>query len=164
MRQQLINAFTDIYILDLHGHATKEKRAPDGNTDRNVFDIRQGVAIGIFVKEPGKTGPAKVHHAHLWGTREAKYEWLAEHTVEGTCWTELDPLPPFYLFVPQDTEFKTEYEEGWKITDVMGENGDPAPGIVTTHDQFAISWSRDEAKQKVARLLQTAFEEEARSL
>ena len=72
MRRALMQTFTDIYVLDLHGNAKKREVAPDGGKDENVFDIQQGVAIGIFVKEPGKQGPARVHHAELWGTREAK--------------------------------------------------------------------------------------------
>lgn len=46
----------------------------------------------------------------------------------------------------------------------MSENGNPAPGIVTTHDEFAISWSIDEARSKVNRLLDTSSEEEARAI
>jgi hypothetical protein len=60
MRQQLMNAFTEIYILDLHGSSKKKETAPDGSPDENVFDIQQGVTLGIFVKEPNKEGPAKV--------------------------------------------------------------------------------------------------------
>ena len=55
MRQQLMNAFTDIYVLDLHGNAKKKEKCPDGSKDENVFDIQQGVAIGIFVKEAGES-------------------------------------------------------------------------------------------------------------
>ena len=43
-------------------------------------------------------------------------------------------------------------------------NGDPAPGIVTTQDDFAISWTSEESASKVERLLQTKSEAEARSL
>jgi hypothetical protein len=72
MRQALMQTFTDIYLLDLHGNTKKRETAPDGGKDENVFDIQQGVAIGIFVKQPGKQGPAKVYHADLWGTRAKK--------------------------------------------------------------------------------------------
>ena len=40
--------------------------------------------------------------------------------------------------------------------------GDPAPGIVTTHDQFAISFTAPEAKDKVRLFLDTQDESEAR--
>jgi hypothetical protein len=86
MRRSLMQTFTDIYVLDLHGSAKKREVAPDGGKDENVFDIQQGVAIGIFVKESGKRGPGNVHHAELWGGREAKYAQLGTDDVETTTW------------------------------------------------------------------------------
>ncbi|GAG32152.1 unnamed protein product, partial [marine sediment metagenome] len=75
MRQSLMHTFDDIYVLDLHGNAKKKETAPDGSKDENVFDIMQGVAVGLFIKR--KNGPikkpAKVSHAEVWGTRELKY-------------------------------------------------------------------------------------------
>ncbi len=50
MREELMNTFDKIYILDLHGNAKKKETAPDGSPDQNVFDIMQGVSINIFVK------------------------------------------------------------------------------------------------------------------
>lgn len=138
------------------------------------------MAIGIFVKRQANAGIARtatVHHADLWGPREVyqkgeqkpyliggKYHWLAEHALETTEWTILNPQPPFYLFTPQQTEYLTEYEAGWKISDIFQPNGDPAPGIVTTQDEFAISWTEDEAIRKVERFLSTSTEAEARQL
>jgi hypothetical protein len=46
----------------------------------------------------------------------------------------------------------------------MNLNGDPAPGIVTTQDEFAISWTREEAIAKVERLLGTDNEADARDI
>lgn len=77
MRQSLMDTFTDIYLLDLHGNANKKERTPEGDKDGNVFDIRQGVSIGIFIKESGKTGRARVRHAESWGLRQGKYQALA---------------------------------------------------------------------------------------
>ena len=56
MRQSLMKTFTEIYILDLHGNSLKKETAPDGGKDENVFRIRQGVAIALFVKEKEKNG------------------------------------------------------------------------------------------------------------
>lgn len=164
MRESLLRTFTDAHLLDLHGNAKKKEKTPGGGKDENVFDIQQGVAIGIFSKEAGVIELAKVNHADLWGVRNAKYGWLAEQTIETTPWTELAASSPAYLFTPQDTELLAEYEQGWKITEVMNQNGDPAPGIVTTQDQFAISWSQEEAKRKVHSFLQTESEDEARTM
>jgi predicted helicase len=78
MRQSLMDTFTDIYILDLHGSLMKKETAPDGSKDENVFDIQQGVAIGIFVKDSKTKKPTTVHFAEMWGLREYKYTQLME--------------------------------------------------------------------------------------
>ena len=57
MRQQLVQAFSAIYIYDLHGNTKKKERAPDGGQDENVFDIMQGVAIMFCIKQSGHSGP-----------------------------------------------------------------------------------------------------------
>ena len=118
MRRALMNAFTDIYFFDLHGNAKKGGRARR-RKDENIFDIQQGVAIGIFVKEPGKAGPAQVHHAELWGKRQDKYDWLLENGLETTPWQELAPQAPFYVFIPQNMDLLDEYEQSWRVTDVI---------------------------------------------
>jgi hypothetical protein len=55
MRQSLMKTFDDIYIIDLHGNSKKKEKCPDGSKDENVFDIQQGVAIAIMIKD-GKNG------------------------------------------------------------------------------------------------------------
>lgn len=165
MRASLMQTFDVLHVLDLHGNSKKKEVAPDGGKDENVFDIQQGVAISLFVKRrAGTTGATEIRHADLWGSREFKYAWLAEHDVTSTSWQTVVPKAPRRIFVPQDDELLTEYERGWSIVDAMDQNGDPAPGIVTTHDEFAISWTREEAIAKVERFLQTTSEDEARSL
>ena len=146
MRQQLIETFTDIYILDLHGNATKKERAPDNGPDRNVFDIRQGVAIALFIKEAGKDGPATVRHADLWGTREAKYTSLAAQDVATTRWEVIEPASPNYLFKPWDNELEQEYGQWPKITEVMPVN---SSGIVTGQDSISVAYSRTEILDRV---------------
>jgi hypothetical protein len=84
--------------------------------------------------------------------------------VENSEWTELTPEAPSYLFAMEDLPVKQEYEGYWSIPEIMSENGAPAPGIVTTHDQFAISWNETEAREKIEHFLSTHSEEEARGL
>ena len=93
-----------------------------------------------------------------------KYATLDAESVELTGWEELAPAAPAWLFVPQDADLLAEYGCGWSLRDIFAPNGDPAPGIVTTHDEFAISWTPEEAAQKVERLLATQTEAEARGL
>ncbi|MHC5862647.1 N-6 DNA methylase, partial [Nostoc sp.] len=48
MRQSLKKSFDTIYTLDLHGNSTKKEKSSDGSDDKNIFDIQQGVSIGLF--------------------------------------------------------------------------------------------------------------------
>jgi len=180
MRRSLMKTFDDIYILNLHGNAKKKEIAPDGTKDENVFDIQQGVAIGIFVKRQGAENkkPAAVYHADMWGLREilktehggskelvgGKYRALYDNDVFSTEWKRLEPGEPFLLFIPQQKKLQGEYLQSWSVADIFRPYGDPAPGIVTTQDEFAISWSPKEAIEKVHALLSTKTEEEAREL
>ncbi len=174
MRQSLMKTFDDIYVLDLHGNSKKKEKAPDGGKDENVFDIQQGVAIAIFVKRGASNQTAVVHHADLWGLREihgesadgqkvisgGKYAWLWENDLESTPWNLVTPQAPFYLFTPQDTDLRAEYEKGWKITDIFPVN---SVGIVTARNALTIHWSREDAWHTVQKFLDLT-EEEARSV
>lgn len=164
MRDQLMRAFTDIYVLNLHGDSTRQERAPDGGPDVNVFDIQQGVAIALFVKRPNVEDRARIVYADLWGDRDSKYEWLETHDINTTQWTQADAQEPLFLFVPRDANLREEYARGWDVARIMSRNGAPAPGVVTTHDEFAISFTPEEAREKVERLCATADEAEARRI
>lgn len=169
MRKSLLETFDEIWLLDLHGNSKRKERSPDGGRDQNVFDIQQGVAISIFVKHGGRGEDlASVRHADLWGDRgdlkSGKYSWLAENSLVTTDWSELSPRSPDYFFTPRDYELAAEYEAGRSIPSIFCLNGDPAPGIVTTHDQFAVSWDAEDAIGKIERFLATETEEDARQL
>ncbi|MBM4273173.1 MAG: DNA methyltransferase [Deltaproteobacteria bacterium] len=146
MRQQLMQTFDEIYLLNLHGNAKKKEVCPDGSKDENVFDIQQGVAIGIFAKTPGNPGPARVLYADLWGLREGKYKTLAEMGLADTPWQELQPGPPFYLFVPQALDLRDEYDRGWPVNEIFPVN---SVGIVTARDSLTIGWSEEAIWERV---------------
>ncbi|MDW8134279.1 MAG: N-6 DNA methylase, partial [Bacteroidia bacterium] len=115
MRYSLLQTFDEIYILDLHGNSLKREKAPDGSPDENVFDIRQGVAIGIFIKyspneqrrpssRSASSPTAKnksIYHAELWGKRGDKYAWLESHSLPDSGFQPITPEPPFYFLQPK---------------------------------------------------------------
>ncbi len=78
MRQALMKTFDDIYILDLHGNSKKKEKAPDGSPDQNVFDITEGVSIGIFVKRRAQSDSAKLPPALAGGKPIQNNSALAE--------------------------------------------------------------------------------------
>lgn len=147
MRQSLMRTFDDIYILDLHGNSLKKETCPDGSKDENVFDIRQGVAIAIFIKQGEKNeSDAVVRHAELWGLREQKYAWLEKHDISETAWCNLQPKSPFYLFVPKDEYFFAFYNAFIPVTEIFPVN---SVGIVTARDSLTIHWSSEETWRTV---------------
>lgn len=183
MRWHLMQTFDEIRVLDLHGNSLKKEKAPSGETDQNVFDIRQGVAISFFLKRPKDVRgnrdaleakdtaetvptrePSTVHHAELWGTRGEKYSWLETHDVNTTKWQEVKPQARFFLFTPVNRSAKELYDRFVPVPLIFSPNGRPAPGIVTTQDEFAISWTPEEAIHKVRLLLGTASEADAREI
>jgi len=157
MRESLFNSFTEIYILNLHGSSRKKERCPDGSKDENVFDIQQGVAIGIFVKEQGKKGPAKVHYADLWGKRDFKYDFLAKNSVESFEWQELKPHSPRYFFVPRKEILIEEYEQSWSIKDIFPVN---STGIKTHRDHFAIDHDENTLSRRIEDFRSERFSDE----
>ncbi|MBN1668786.1 MAG: protein kinase [Anaerolineales bacterium] len=152
MRQSLLQTFDEIYVLNLHGNTKKRETSPGGGKDENVFEIQQGVAIGIFVKRPdGVKGEearlAQVHHADYWGVEQSKTEQLMGNDISTTGWDVLTPEAPFYLLVPQDTGLRSEYEPWWQVVDIFPKN---SVGIVTGHDNQTIAFERDDAKNLAA--------------
>ena len=153
-----MQSFTDISIMNLHGNSKKKEKCPDGSKDENVFDIQQGVAVGILVKEFQKKAEATVHYADLWGLREAKSDLLYELDIKETEWGDVRPQTPNYFFIPQETKLLTEYEKGWKLTEIFPVN---SVGVVTARDHFTIRWSREEVWQTIQDF-RNISEEEAR--
>ena len=154
MRASLMESFNQLYFIDLHGNSKKKERSPDGSKDENVFDIEQGVAISLMVKRPGL--PKGVWRADWWGDRQAKYERAAQEQFAPSRFDEIEVVKPLSLFTHRDVTAERGYAELWSVADIFGRNGDPAPGIVTTHDEFAISFTPEEAVNKVKRLLEPA--------
>jgi predicted helicase len=168
MRSHLRETFDRIFVLDLHGNAKRKEASPDGSPDKNVFDIQQGVAIIVAVKRraanAGAKAPAPVHHAELWGTRDAKNQALWQSSTASLDAQDVSPVAAPWRFKPTDTETEATYRLGFSLSELFSPNGRPAPGIVTTQDEFAVSWSASEAAAKVAALLSSQSEAEARKL
>jgi len=154
MRQSLMNTFQCVRVLDLHGNANKMERSPDGSEDKNVFDIRQGVAICLASR--GGTEVA-VRHAGLWGSREEKYAWLGRHSVGDTSFMRLAPDSPYYFFEPQNTDCRDEYDRGWKINEFMPVN---SAGFITARDHFVVDFDRDELLSRIADFVDPKLSDE----
>jgi hypothetical protein len=149
MRQQLIQSFDSIDILDLHGNSTKKETSPDGSEDNNVFDIKQGVAIFLAQRLLNKkaTKPS-YRHAHFYGLRQQKYTDLLSNTFNNIEMASFSPLSPFYSFLPQNTDVLVEYSEYPSVVEMMPIN---VLGFQTHRDNFAISFQKDILMERIEK-------------
>ena len=137
MRQSLAKTFDEIYILNLHGDSGENKN------DKNVFDIRVGVCISIFVKyqnspslarsnsesspslaEGDKGGGYNLAQIHYFSTKDNeilrradKFSLLndiAQNGLDSIKWQNLKLDSPYFWFVPKDFS-NAEYENFWAL-------------------------------------------------
>lgn len=160
MRKRLGETFSKITIFDLHGNSKRRETTLTGRPDENVFAIQQGVCILAAEKRP--RNQSQILRGDYFGTREEKNIFLGSNALNAVNTEEIQSFGPEWPFEKKDLGIEAEYRNYFSLPDIFSQNGDPAPGIVTTHDEFAISWSRDDAIRKVEMLCGTATEAEAR--
>jgi predicted helicase len=141
MRQSLMQTFNLIYVLDLHGSVAKKSVERE---DENVFDIEQGVAISIFVKNNKLQN--KVYRGDLWGKRKEKYQFLAEGDVMNISWKEVFPVSPYYVFAEQDAGLRQTYDQGIPISKVFVLQ---SSGIKTHRDALVIGFDQNTLIEKL---------------
>ena len=137
MRESLAKTFDEIYILNLHGDSTEDKN------DKNVFDIRVGVCISLFVKyqnslslarsnsesspslaEGDKGGGYNLAQIHYFSTKDneilrradkfALLNDIAQNGLDSIKWQVLNLDSPYFWFVPKDFS-NAEYENFWAL-------------------------------------------------
>ena len=158
MRQRLLETFDRIYILDLHGNTTKKEVSPDGSPDKNVFDIKQGVSINLFVKtgKKEKSALGEVFHFDLFGERTSKYEFLWSRDLDTANFQKLETPPPNFFFVPKDFSAQAEYDAGFPVRSLFGNFNS---GIKTHRDQLVIAFTGDEIAKVKKDLQELSVEE-----
>ncbi|HEO8743061.1 TPA: N-6 DNA methylase [Campylobacter upsaliensis] len=154
MRESLYKSFDEIYILNLHG---SDK---DAKNDENVFDIKIGVCISLFIKyknEPSKGATifyASTAQKGIFKRAEkfALLDDMAQRGLNAIKWERLSPNEPYFWFVPKSFESE-EYEDFWALV------GDKAlakskavflnfnSGVETGKDNIAIQPSKSAMEQ-----------------
>lgn len=147
MRKSLLDSFDEIYILNLHGNSRIGETCPDGSKDENVFDIQQGVAIGIFVKSSPQPSPSQeeekgeiktnLFYADLWGLRENKNNWLLQNDIKTIKWEKLASGSPYYFFIPKDLKKEKTYRNFVGIRDILLMY---CSAVVTSNDDTLVSF------------------------
>ncbi|GAA8813015.1 DNA methyltransferase [Helicobacter pylori] len=147
LRRSFLECYDELYILNLHGNARKKEKTPQGAKDENVFNIKQGVSINLFVKNP-QTTKQKIHYYDVYGERAEKYAFLAQNDLNSIEWLELTPRKPFYLLLPLETRLLDEYEQGFSVKDMFQIS---SVGIVTGKDRIFIANNTESLKEQVLK-------------
>ncbi len=147
LRRSLLECYDELYILNLHGNARKKEKTPQGAKDENVFNIKQGVSINLFVKK-AQTTKQKIHYYDVYGQRAEKYAFLAQNDLNSIEWLELTPREPFYLLLPLETRLLDEYEQGFSVQKMFQIS---SVGIVTGKDRIFIANNTESLKEQVLK-------------
>ena len=160
MRKNLLETFDEIYIIDLHGNANKKETHPDGSKDENVFDIREGVSINIFVKtgRKAKNALATFFYFDIYGRRTEKYDFLSSNSLKTIPWRVLKFDDTNHFFVPKDFTLKEEYDKGFKIDELFPFH---SSGIKFRKDNLLVkkNFTRQDVK-RMLEILNTETDEE----
>ena len=161
MRRHLADDFDAIYIIDLGGNARKGLQV----SDANVFGIRIGVSINLFVKKNQDSSgmPGIFYHRtdDLWN-RKQKFDFLnkCQHTG-GIEWKSIQPdTRHTWLTEGLHTEFDTFMPMGTKkAKSAKGGDGEAifklySYGVVTSRDNLAYSFDLPLLQERVRTFIE----------
>ncbi len=175
MRKRLADDFDAIYILDLGGNARKGLKV----SDANVFGIRVGVSINLFVKN-GRTinrpttnervsVPTRIFYYRtddLWNKKQ-KFDFLNEREHVGNInWQPIQPdARHTWLTEGLHAEFETFIPIGTK--DVKKERSEAVDvifqtysnGVKTNRDAWAHNFNRNTLAENISRMIETYNEQ-----
>lgn len=134
MRWSVFKSFSKAYIINLHGNS-KEGEV----SDENVFDIQQGVAITILVKNCNNSN-FSIKYIDINGDRNNKYNWLNSHNIFDINST-IPLVEPYYFFMPILSNAESKYDNGFLTSELFPVN---SAGIVTSDDKVLTSDNREE--------------------
>ncbi len=153
MRKKLLDDFDEIYILNLHGSSKRQEKTPEGGKDENVFDIQQGVAIIILVKN--KNLNKLIKYTDVWGLREGKYGFLDNYDIENTRWQNLKPIDPQNFFVVKNFGEEGKYKKFISISDIFAKFN---AGIATGKDDVLVDFNKHSLLRKLSINDKSVFE------
>ena len=169
MRKHLAADCDAIYILDLGGNARKGLKV----SDANVFGIRVGVSINLFVKKqerPSETPRIFYYHTdELWNKKQ-KFDFLIEcQHIGSIAWQSIQPdsrqtwlteglQPEFDTFIPIGTK-KGKATKGEAINVIFKTYSN---GIKTNRDAWVYNFNQDTLTKNINKMIENYNMEIAR--
>ncbi len=152
LRASLIQDFSEIYVVNLHGAIQPPEITPPDVTDENVFDIRTGVSI-LFLKRTGtKATPCQtIRYWDCWGTRNKKFEALGKNDLSSGRWKVLPAnhwgitYNQFSLAGLPPTLIET-YARGISIRNIFKTM---VMGVTTGKDDVLVAFTREELLRQI---------------
>ena len=138
LRRSLTNTLPNLWLLDLHGNTRRKERCPLPEPDRNVFDIQQGVAI-LIGERRSSASRLGINWGELWGSRESKYDALLSSLYSKVSVRTVDPVPPLFMLIPQDSNARDELLAIGVPLDELFELY--STGVATARDRFIVHFS-----------------------
>ena len=158
VRKHLAEEFNALYILDLGGNARKGLAV----SDANVFGIRVGVSINLFVKTKSSTDTRIYYYRtdDLWD-KKRKFNFLQERTHVGKIeWQTIQPdddntwlteglHAEFETFIPMGTK-EAKAAKG-EVVDVICKVY--SFGINTARDAWVYNFNRNTVAENMRRMI-----------
>ena len=160
MRKHFADDFDVIYILDLGGNARRGLKV----SDSNVFGIRVGVSINLFVKtkrHQSETTRIFYYRTDEFWKKKQKFDFLNEHENVGSIeWQTIQPdrrytwlteglHEEFETFIPVGT-MKAKSAKG-KADDVIFKTY--SGGVKTNRDAWACNLNRNALTENMERMI-----------
>ena len=162
MRKHLADDFDAIYIFDLGGNARKGLKV----SDANVFGIRVGVSINLFVKtkqNPSKTPRISYFRTDDLWNKTQKFDFLNERQHTGNiAWKMIQPDKQYtWLTEGLHAEFDTFIPIGTKeaktgrsaAVDVIFKTY--SAGVKTNRDAWVYNFNRDTLAENIQKMIDT---------
>ena len=162
MRKRLAADFDAIYILDLGGNARKGLKV----SDANVFGIRVGVSINLFVKKCDNTNVhAEIFYAcvdEFW-RKEDKYRYLdSKEHYRNIEWQPITPdqrytwlteglHADFETFIPMGTQ-EAKAATGAAVEVIFQTYSN---GVKTNRDAWAYNFNRNTLTENMSGMIET---------
>ena len=169
MRKHLAADWDTIYVLDLGGNARRGLKV----SDANVFGIRVGVSINLFVKN--RRSPSEAPRIFYYRTddlwnRKQKFDFLTEYQhIGGIAWKPIQPdtrhtwlteglHAEFDTFIPMGTK-EAKAVKGAAVGMIFKTYSN---GVTTNRDAWVYNFNRNALTENMSRLIENYNMEVAR--
>ncbi len=161
MRKHLLQDFTCIYHLDLHGNIRKNPRL--SGSKHNVFGIQVGVGITLAIRS-SRASERQLYYSRVpehW-SKEEKLAFLRERrSIRGIEWSAIQPAGQRYWLATQTTpEYATFLPLGHKAAKQGSHSAtltvfsSYSGGVKTNRDVWVYDFHREHLDQKVRRFIE----------